>query len=123
MACWLPRVKAEVRGVVQSVDGRVVFANGKGVLRNLEDRGDASSFHGKGELWRRRNECIRWIGRRDFSERVGSGGAGSLARPLRESAWFVCVSLAHGRMLLHILYAIILAFVSPGGLSRFRRRL
>ena len=116
-------MKAEAKDFAQSVDGRVVFANGRGVLRNLEARGDVSSFHVKGEGWRCRNGCTRWSGRKNCPGRVGSGGAGFLARPARGSAWFDCDSLAHERMLLRIPYAMTLAFVSLRGLSRSRKRL
>lgn len=43
----MPRVKGQVTDFVRSVDGRVAFANGRGVLHNLEGLGDASSFHEK----------------------------------------------------------------------------
>ena len=116
-------VKAEVRDFVQSVDGPVVFANGRGWLRNLEDRGGVSSFHGKGEGWRYQIGYIQWSGRKDFFGRVGSAGAAFPAPPARGSAWSVCVFPAQERMLLRILYAMILAFASLVGLSTFRRPL
>lgn len=48
-----------VRDIVQSVGAQVVFASGRGVLRNLEYHAGVSSFLWKGERLRCQNGCIR----------------------------------------------------------------